>query len=75
MGDEKTPILTLPLDQQKIYDALNIEQRETFRALDPDERDALFAIEEKTQRIEYLERKSTEIHNRAMEAMEKQRST
>ena len=72
LGDEKTPILTLPLDQQKIYDSLNIEQRETFRALDPDERDALFSIEEKVQRIEYLQRKSTEIHNRAMEAMEKQ---
>jgi predicted PurR-regulated permease PerM len=49
-----------------------VNQRETFRALDPDERNALFAIEDQSEQIEYLERKATEIHNRAMEAMEKQ---
>jgi predicted PurR-regulated permease PerM len=71
-GEEKTPLLSLPTDRQEIYDSLNIEQRETFRALDSDEQNAFFYNEDKELQIEYLERKGTEIHNRAMEAMEKQ---
>jgi len=72
IGEEKTPILSLPDDQQAVYDTLNVEERETFRALDSDERSALFLIEERAEQVHYLERKSTEMHNRAMEAMEKQ---
>lgn len=72
LGEENIPVLALPAEQQKVYDILDVNQRETFRALDPDERNALFAIEDQGEQIEYLERKATEIHNRAMEAMEKQ---
>ena len=72
LGKEDNFIFVLPTPEQKIYNTLSVDQRETFRTLDPDERDAFFTIEEKTQQIEYLERKATEIHNRAMETMEKQ---
>jgi predicted PurR-regulated permease PerM len=72
IGEENTPIVILPDDQQAVYDTLDVEQRETFRALDPDERSAFFLNERKSEQIKYLERKGTEIHNRAMEAMEKQ---
>jgi predicted PurR-regulated permease PerM len=72
IGEEKTPILSLPDDQQAVYDTLNIEERETFRALDSDERSALFLIEGSAEQVHYLERKSKEMHNRAMETMEKQ---
>jgi len=72
IGEENTPILILPDQQQDVYDTLNVEQRETFRELDPDERTAFFMSEGRPEQIQYLERKSTEMHNRAMEAMEKQ---
>ena len=72
LGEENIQVLALSSEQQEVYDTLGVNQRETFRALDPDERNALFAIEDKSEQIEYLERKATEIHNRAMEAMEKQ---
>ena len=72
IGEEKTPILALQEDQQTIYDSLNVEQRETFRSLDPDERIAFFLISEQNEQREYLNRKAIEMHNRAMEAMEKQ---
>jgi predicted PurR-regulated permease PerM len=72
LGEENIQVLALSSEQQEVYDTLDVNQRETFRALDPDERNALFAIEDKSEQIEYLERKATEIHNRAMEAMEKQ---
>ena len=72
IGEENTPILILPDQQQDVYDTLNVELRETFRELDPDERTAFFMSEGRPEQIQYLERKSTEMHNRAMEAMEKQ---
>ena len=72
IGEENTPILILPDQQQDVYDTLNVEQRETFRVLDPDERTAFFMNEGRSEQIQYLERKATEMHNRAMEAMEKQ---
>lgn len=72
LGKEDNSVLVLPSAEQKIYDTLSIDERETLRSLDPDERNSFFKIEEKTQQIEYLNRKATEIHNRAMEAMEKQ---
>ena len=72
LGKEEMPTLTLLQDQQLLYDSLNIDQRETFRSLEPVERDSFFLIENKNEQIEYLERKATEMHNRAMEAMEKQ---
>ncbi|MDG1325629.1 MAG: AI-2E family transporter [Opitutales bacterium] len=72
LGEENIQVLALPPEQQEFYDILDVNQRETFRALDSDERNALFAIEDEREQIEYLERKATEIHNRAMEAMEKQ---
>ena len=72
LGEENIQVLALPPEQQEVYDILDVNQREIFRALDPDERNALFAIEDKREQIEYLEGKATEIHNRAMEAMEKQ---
>ena len=72
LGQELAPVLSLPSDNQEIYDTLNIEQRETFRAMDPDERNAFFSIEGKEEKLVYLEQKATEIHNRAMETIEKQ---
>ena len=72
LGKEDNFIFVLPTPKQEIYDTLSIDQRETFRSLDPDEKDAFFAIEEKIPQMEYLERKATEIHNQAMESMEKQ---
>ncbi len=72
LGQEKNLVVILPGPEQAIYDTLNVDQRETFRALDPDERNAFFSILEKAEQIVYLERKATEIRNRAMEAMEKQ---
>ena len=72
LGQEKNLVVLLPASEQAVYDTLDVDQRETFRALDPDERSAFFAIIEKAEQIIYLERKATEIRNRAMEAMEKQ---
>ena len=69
---KKNLVVLLPASEQAVYDTLDVDQRETFRALDPDERSAFFAIMEKAEQIIYLERKATEIRNRAMEAMEKQ---
>ena len=72
LGQEKSLVVLLPASEQAVYDTLDVDQRETFRALDPDERSAFFTIMEKAEQIIYLERKATEIRNRAMEAMEKQ---
>ena len=72
LGQEKNLVVLLPASEQAVYDTLDVDQRETFRALDPDERSAFFAVMEKAEQIIYLERKATEIRNRAMEAMEKQ---
>mgnify|MGYP001204977674 FL=1 len=72
LGQEKNLVVLLPASEQAVYDTLDVDQRETFRALDPDERSAFFTIMEKAEQIIYLERKATEIRNRAMEAMEKQ---
>ena len=72
LSQEKNLVVILPASEQAVYDNLDVDQRETFRALDPDERTAFFATVEKAEQIIYLERKATEIRNRAMEAMEKQ---
>lgn len=72
LGQEKNLVVLLPASEQAVYDTLDVDQRETFRALDPDERSVFFTIMEKAEQIIYLERKATEIRNRAMEAMEKQ---
>jgi predicted PurR-regulated permease PerM len=72
VGVETNSILVLPAPKQEIYDTLGTDQRETFRLLDSEEKHVFFAIEEKIEQIEYLDRKASEIHNRAMEAMEKQ---
>jgi predicted PurR-regulated permease PerM len=72
LGQEKNLVVILPASEQTVYDTLDVDQREIFRALDPDERTAFFTILEKAEKIIYLERKATEIRNRAMEAMEKQ---
>ena len=72
LSQEKNLVVILPASEQAVYDNLDVDQRETFRALDPDERTAFFAIAEKAEQNIYLERKATEIRNRAMEAMEKQ---
>jgi predicted PurR-regulated permease PerM len=72
LGQEKNLVVLLPASEQAVYDTLDVDQRETFRALDPDERSAFFTIMEKAEQVIYLERKATEIRNRAMEAMEKQ---
>ncbi len=72
VGEETNSILVLPPPEQEIYDTLGTDQRETFRLLDSEEKHVFFAIEEKVEQIEYLDRKASEIHNRAMETMEKQ---
>ena len=72
VGEKTNSILILPAPEQEIYDTLGTDQRETFRLLDSEEKHVFFAIEEKIEQIEYLDRKASEIHNRAMEAMEKQ---
>ena len=72
VGEETNSILVLPPAEQEIYDTLGTDQRETFRLLDSEEKHVFFAIEEKVEQIEYLDRKASEIHNRAMETMEKQ---
>lgn len=72
VGEDTNTILVLPVPEQEIYDTLGTDQRETFRLLDSEERYVFFAIEEKVEQIEYLDRKASEIHNRAMETMEKQ---
>lgn len=72
VGVETNSILVLPAPKQEIYDTLGTDQRETFRLLDSEEKHVFFTIEEKIEQIEYLDRKASEIHNRAMEAMEKQ---
>lgn len=72
VGEETNSILVLPPPEQVIYDTLGTDQRETFRLLDSEEKHVFFAIEEKVEQIEYLDRKASEIHNRAMETMEKQ---
>jgi predicted PurR-regulated permease PerM len=72
VGEDTNTILVLPVPEQEIYDTLGTDQRETFRLLDMEERYVFFAIEEKVEQIEYLDRKASEIHNRAMETMEQQ---
>ena len=72
LGEENITVLVLPEPERQIYDTLGIDQRETFRLLDSDERYAFFTLQENGEKIEYLNRKATEIHNRAMETMEKQ---
>ena len=52
--------------------ALQLEDRKVFLALDDDERKAYVAIVEKDERTAYLLKKTEEIHNRNMEALEKQ---
>ena len=72
VGEETNSILVLPPPEQEIYDTLGTDQRETFRLLDSEEKHVFFAIEEKVEQIEYLDRKASEIHNRAVETMDKQ---
>ena len=72
LGKENITVLVLPEPERQIYDTLGIDQRETFRLLDSDERYAFFTLQENGEKIEYLNRKATEIHNRAMETIEKQ---
>ena len=72
VGEDTNTILVLPVPEQEVYDTLGTDQRETFRLLDSEERYVFFAIEEKVEQIEYLDRKASEIHNRAIETMEKQ---
>ncbi len=65
MGSEdNTVTILLPPGQQEVYDNLNVEQRETFRALDEDERLALFELESEEERAAYLARKAEEMANR-----------
>ncbi len=68
--DPSTPILSLA--EQSVYDKLNVEERETFRALDDDERASLFELESAKKQTEYLTRKALEMRNRAMETIGQQ---
>lgn len=70
----KDPALVLQLEpkHQMIYDSLGIEERETFRALDSEERMDFLELAEVAQRKAYLGRKNLEMRNQAMEVMEKQ---
>lgn len=70
----KDPALVLQLEpkHQMIYDSLGIEERETFRALDSEERMDFLELAEVAQRKAYLDRKNLEMRNQAMEVMEKQ---
>ena len=70
----KDPALVLQLEpkHQMIYDSLGIDERETFRALDSEERMDFLELTEVAQRKAYLGRKNLEMRNQAMEVMEKQ---
>lgn len=70
----KDPALVLRLEpeQQRIYDSLSIEDRETFRSLDFKEREDFLELTKLTERKAYLNRKNLEMKNQAMELMEKQ---
>ncbi len=70
----KDPALVLQLEpkHQMIYDSLGVDERETFRALDSEERMEFLEIAEVAQRKAYLGRKNLEMRNQAMEVMEKQ---
>lgn len=70
----KDPALVLQLEpkHQMIYDSLGIDERETFRALDSEERMDFLELAEVAQRKAYLGRKNLEMRNQAMEVMEKQ---
>ncbi|MFL2938706.1 MAG: AI-2E family transporter [Opitutales bacterium] len=70
----KDPALVLQLEpkHQMIYDSLGIDERETFRALDSEERMDFLELAEVAQRKAYLDRKNLEMRNQAMEVMEKQ---
>lgn len=70
----KDPALVLQLEpkHQMIYDSLGIDDRETFRALDSEERMDFLELAEVAQRKAYLDRKNLEMRNQAMEVMEKQ---
>ena len=70
----KDPALVLQLEpkHQMIYDSLGIDERETFRALDSEERMDFLELSEVAQRKAYLGRKNLEMRNQAMEVMEKQ---
>jgi predicted PurR-regulated permease PerM len=70
----KDPALVLQLEpkHQMIYDSLGIDDRETFRALDSEERMDFLELAEVAQRKAYLGRKNLEMRNQAMEVMEKQ---
>lgn len=70
----KDPALVLQLEpkHQMIYDSLGIDERETFRALDSEERMDFLKLAEVAQRKAYLVRKNLEMRNQAMEVMEKQ---
>lgn len=70
----KDPALFLQLEpkHQMIYDSLGIDERETFRALDSEERMDFLELAEVAQRKAYLGRKNLEMRNQAMEVMEKQ---
>ncbi len=70
----KDPALVLQLEpkHQLIYDSLGIDERETFRALDSEERIDFLELAEVAQRKAYLGRKNLEMRNQAMEVMEKQ---
>lgn len=70
----KDPALVLQLEpkHQMIYDSLGIDERETFRALDYEERMNFLQLAEIEERKAYLGRKNLEMRNQAMEVMEKQ---
>jgi predicted PurR-regulated permease PerM len=73
VGSEDNPVTVLLSPKgQIVYDKLNIEERETFRALDKDERVPFFELESEKERSDYLARKALEMHNRAMETIGQQ---
>lgn len=69
-----TSIVSLKIspDQELIYNSLNLTDREIFQSLDEVERADFFSVESPEERIAYLERKGTEMRNRAMENIEQQ---
>ena len=65
-------VLQLEPEHQMIYDSLGLDERETFRALDSEERMDFLQLAEVQQRKAYLDRKNLEMRNQAVEVMEKQ---
>ncbi len=55
--------------EKELYEALTFEERAVFRDLDEREKGEFFKVEDRTQRLLFLERKKLEMKNQTMEVI------